>query len=86
MPNLIRQLPEEFVIRLSKFALLIDAISRMPGGIVQLLFTTVDVEKYHSNTAKHMIRGHREFVEDLRKHVHLRNFGNIFFHLPNQVI
>ena len=35
-----------------------------------------DVKAFHATARKYMIRGHRQFIEDLWKYVHLRDFGN----------
>ena len=34
--------------------------------------------EFYVDNRKYFIREHREFLEDLRKHVHLKEFGKTF--------
>lgn len=45
---------------------------------------SIDIQEFYKEHRAYMLREHREFIEDLRKHSHLREFGKAF-PISNQV-
>ena len=60
-----------------------DVVIKLKWPINRYYFET-EMGALYATGRKFMLRGHREFIEDLKKHVHLRDFGNdILFFLIN---